>query len=107
MGGLAGGLFGVFELFGFLLFTVLIGPSRAERRKLRSSRVIVGGILFSAAVGGILAWIFKLHISDDALSPWAGASLVGGLTGFILALILLAYVSNVERDDRRERRQKQ
>jgi hypothetical protein len=101
MGGLAGGLYWVFQLVGSLFFAVLVGPKRAER--IGKSLAVVGGIIFCSGVGSLVTWAFKIQFNDD-LSLGLGGALIGGLIGFLLSLILVAYVSHVEREEEWERR---
>ena len=66
MGGIAGGLFAVFEGAGFLFFSILIGPKRGGARSLRTHRVVAGGILFMARLGCIAG--FDLEDPEVAAS---------------------------------------
>ena len=59
MGGIAGGLFAVFEGAGFLFFSILIGPKRGGAQSLRTHRVVAGGILFMAGLGCIAGFVWK------------------------------------------------
>ena len=112
MGGIAGGLFAVFEGVGFLFFSILIGPKRGGARSLRSHRVVVGGTLFMAALGCIAGFVWK---NPDWLPPNYYPPLVdaaiGAGAGLILSGILLAYVGAIEEEEwdrkREEERRRQ
>jgi len=100
MGGLSGGLFGLFNAVGRAFFTVLIGAKRASRTELRSNRVVVGSIICCAIAGSSLFLFLQPTPASLALGVGAG---VGGLVGLVLASILLAYVWSLEAEEEREK----
>jgi hypothetical protein len=107
-GGAAGGLYATFEGVGQIFYTFLIGGQRATLPKLRTHRVVVGGIL-SVGVAGVLSALILPLAMDGAQSVpvaqrAAGGGLLGALAGLVLAMILEGYVSSLEYDEREEKR---
>ncbi len=94
MGGLAGGLFGLFNSVGRLLLTALVGP-RLARRSWRWLAVTIGGSLTLAAIGGLFA-----YFSPSSIPSIGGGIALGAICGFTFGYILIIYVNLVETFDR-------
>ena len=99
MGGLAGGLFEIFDMVGWLFLSAMIGKNRADRVQLRSHRVVYGGVLTLGAIGIVTGLFFIKAGPPDFYGQLALAGGGGGFTGGILAAILLEYVRALEREE--------
>src|SRR5215471_8969584 len=106
MGGLFGSLFDAFDWIGRNFFTFLIGAKRGQRPQLRTSRVVAGGSLSCAAIGVTLSLILKPQMPSDDAPAWALLGALGAIVGIMVAGVLLAYVSAIEREERDELREK-
>jgi hypothetical protein len=107
MGGIAGGLFSVFEGIGFVFFLILIGFRRADRPELRNHRVWVGGVILGAAAGFAFPWLAAWTMHQKVVFEKSiTLSSVGACVCLCLALVLIAYVSHIEAEERREEREK-
>lgn len=122
-GGITRGLYGTFDTVGLLFFTFLIGRTRAARPILETSRVLVGATLTFVVADVALIYLGHPLMPREMLQSaeewfvWLAGqssgrlvgrcveSIVAGLAGFVLALILLLYVSGIDREVETERQQ--
>ena len=95
----------IFDLVGTAVFLFLIGYQRARRPPLRTSRVVVGGIIFGGLAGLTWGKFGKPDFGPDTPAVAIGA-LIGAAAGVFLATILISYVSQLERDELWESREK-
>jgi MFS family permease len=101
-------LFALFQLIGVVFFSILIGPKLAGRPSLRTHKVVVGGILFMAALGTIAGFVWDNPEWVTAVGyPHVVAAALGGLAGLLLSWILLAYVSAIEEEEWRRKREEE
>jgi len=104
MGGLAGGLYGVFDALGELFLTILIGSKRAQRAQLVNVRVCWGGFLtFSFIFVGLFLIEQDNWFGGRLVLALFCGLLVGSVTGLGLAAILISYLESLEWEPERER----
>jgi hypothetical protein len=107
VGGLTGGLYQVFEVVGEGCLTILIGSKRAGRPALETNRVVLGGLstgaLLGALVATVAAWSYEISMVGAGI---ALGLFVGAMAGLVLAGIVIAYVSGVDRELKREEEQR-
>jgi|SRR5581483_6957526 len=107
-GGATGGLYAVFEAVGQIFYSLLIGSDRAARVKLRTHRVVVGGLISIGLLGVVLALL--IPVANDSGQPMPGPAraaiggLLGALGGGFVAMILVGYVSSIEYEEQEEKR---
>lgn len=92
-GGLAGGLYGVFEAFGRLFFAMLIGADRAKRHALEYAAVTVGSLSLGLPTG-VVVWIGTTAKGWD-LDNRIVLSILAAVLWLGIAQIPIAYVKSL------------
>ena len=98
LGGLAGGLFGVFNAFGKVITTGLVGQ-RLVGESTRTQRVLIGGVVSFGLLFAGLSPFWGVPSVDSLVA----SLLIGALTGGSVAGILLFFTETVEKTQQRQK----
>jgi hypothetical protein len=102
VGGLAGGLYRVFEAVGLGGFTLLLGQKRSGRDALQGQRIVVGGMVAGGAVVALISGIVAEALRSGPWLTTLAAAMLGGtfgiLIGLLLGIIVLHYMRKVDNE---------